>query len=372
LNAIFIFDLHNTLYDEIIEYGGAVAAAVKNFLRTAESQGCRIDEQVLCGELAGAHARIGSDWDDDVWYDIPSLKKLANRDAVIRQSIALRRNASEGLTRETAFSDTLAAIAELKKTDASVYVATEATQNAASDAIRWLGLDGVLDGAYAWPFRKTYRKPAKTPVRAFPSDPAQPALSLQKPHPLIIGAIMLDIAKADGRVPQQTTPQEAFDFRIDDKLDVSSLQKAIDANRPGRSDNQSTQQIQANEILRAIQTRLVIRQGPYRDILNEIKSRCFYIGDSFFKDGFLARNAGVPFIFAQYGKSVAEQDKAAHMKGKEWLYRVTGWDKFIIQLTQEAGRLPELTDNIKPCFVCNQSFREFTDALKAQPRQAAE
>ena len=363
---IFIFDLHNTLYDEVIEYGGAIAVAVEYFLSTTKGQSISIDEALLCEQLSDAHARIGSDWDDDVWQNVGELAKLNNYEATLKQGMVLRRKASEDLTKEKAFQSTLNAIAKLKQAGASVYVATEATENAASDGIIWLGLDGVLNGVYAWPFKKPYQKAAKTPIREFPPNPHEPTLSLQKPHPLIIGAIILDIAKEEGQVPSHIMCDDAFDFALDEELDVRTLKKAIEENKSG-----DEQKIQAKEVLRAIQTRLFIKKGPHQNALNAIKARCFYVGDSFFKDGFLARNADVPFIFAQYGKTVSDEDKEVHNKGKDWLYRVTGWDKFLIQLTQEAGKLPELSDKIKPYFVCEKSFQEFADFLKSGKPHAA-
>jgi len=360
LKPIFIFDLHNTLYDEVIEYGGAITAAIEYFLTIAKNQKVTIDETLLCRQLSDAHARAGSDWDDDVWYDVAEIQKLKAFKAIIKQAVALRRETSKNLTRAKTFKNTLDAIVRLKQEGASIYVATEATENAASDAIRWLGLDGILDGVYAWPFKKSYQKTKVTPIFPFPLNPYEPELSLQKPHPLILGTIILDIAKIENRIPKQITAEEVFDFKLDEELNIHVLRQAIEDHK-----SSGQQKRQVKEILRAIQTKLCIKKGIYQSVLEETQKRCFYVGDSFFKDGFLARNADVPFIFAQYGKTVSKANKEVHKKNKDWLFRVTGWDKFLIKLTQEAERLPKLTDKIKPSFVCKRTFQEFVDFLEA-------
>lgn len=355
---IFILDLHNTLYDEVIEYGNSVAAAVAYFLQVAKQQGMAIDEALCCEQLSQAHAHLGSDWDDDVWGEAAELRKLDNFAAIRDMAVAIRRKTSEHFTRTKAYAGTLDALRKLKTAGHTVYVATEATGNAAADGIRWLGLDGVLDGVYAWPFTKPYEKPSITPVGAFPPNPHHTGFSLQKPHPLILGTIVLDHAKKHGAVPATATAEEVFDLTIDGTLDVGALKRGLHANPAGEK-----QKAQAAEALRAIQTTLAIKDGPYREALEAVRQRCYYVGDSFFKDGFVARNAGIPYVFAQYGKTVAEADKADHSRGKDWLFRVTGWDKYLIELTQEAGKLPELTEKIKPCFVCEKSFQEFVDFL---------
>src|ERR1700733_6619841 len=111
---IFIFDLHNTLYDEVIEFGGAIAAAIECFLRAAKNQPTPIDETLFCQQLSDAHARIGSDWDDDVWGDVAELKKLSDFAAIKKQAVALRRETSERLTKEKFFKATIDEIIKLK------------------------------------------------------------------------------------------------------------------------------------------------------------------------------------------------------------------------------------------------------------------
>ena len=360
-NNIYIFDLHNTLYDEVIEFGCAIAAATDFFFEEAKKQKKFIDENTFFQQLSDAHARIGSDWDDDVWDDMPELRKLENYKSIRDKAVAVRCKISEELTKSKAFTDTVQTIKDLKRAGNTIYLATEATQNTASNAVAWLELDGVVDEVYAWPFKKSYQKKTKkTRLSEFPANPYNASLSLQKPHPLILGTIILEDAKLNNLIPQNVQIDDVFSFSVDEELDMAGLEKKI-------SENQSHehQKTQAQEVLRAVRTTMRIKEGPYKNVINDIKNRCFYIGDSFFKDGFLARNADIPFIFAAYGKKISAENKTLHARGKESLFRVTGWDKFLIKLTQEAEQLSELTDKIVPYYICENSFREFVNFKKA-------
>ena len=113
---------------------------------------------------------------------------------------------------------------------------------------------------------------------------------------------------------------------------------------------------------KSAQEALEVRLKFEDDVLKEYAENTYYIGDSYFKDGFLAHNAGIKFIHAAYGKKVANQ--AEFEEAKKILYGVTGWEPYLLQLTQEAQKLPELTALIKPFYVCEDSFREF---IESQP-----
>jgi len=354
-NNIYIFDLHNTLYDEVIEFGLAIQEAIDYLFEAAEAQGHSIEKDILYQQLSDAHARIGSDWDDDVWLEVKELAKLDNFEKLKNDAMKIRCKTSEALTKSKAFTDTIKTIKELKKAGNTIYVATEATLNAASDAIVWLDLDGIVDVAYAMPFKKPFRRRAQiTKVIAYLANPCNASLSLQKPHPLILGEIILNEAKRNKLIPQKMTFDTVFEFIVDESLDILALKKKISENPVNEQ-----QKTQAYETLRAIRTVMKVKASPYKEVIEDIKARCFYIGDSFFKDGFLALNANVPFIYASYGKKVSPKNGELHARGKDALFRLTGWDKFLIQLTQEAEQLPELTEKIVPYFTCENSFREF-------------
>lgn len=354
---IYIFDLHNTLYDEVFEYGCAIKAAIDHFFMAGD-----LDETLFYAQISAAHAQAGSDWDDDVWDDVPELKKLPRFEKIKNEAIEIRAKASKAFTKSKAFTDTLATIKTLKNEGHSIYIATEATQNAASDALFWLDLDGVIDSAYSWPFKKTYTKKTRTtPLKSFPDNPEHPGLSLQKPHPLILGQIILDHAKETGAIPPDIGISDVFDFTVDKTLDLSVLEQKINEHGPEKH-------IQAEKALIAIRTLIRVKDGPYQTQINDIKSRCYYVGDSFFKDGFLARNADIPFIYAAYGKNISADDLDTYNTAKDIMMRVTGWDKFLLKLTHEAGALESLTMQIKPYYTCNNSFAEFINAQNEEKR----
>ncbi len=311
---ILIFDLHNTLYDEVIEYGLAMKAALNSF-------GIPVDVT----EVAKAHAHLGSDWHEDVWEHVACVKSLDTQKAS-----AVRAQTSRELTQKTAYKDTLDTIRQLKDEGARIFIATEATANAAADAIEWLDLDGVVEAVYSWPYDKRVHKLKHTQQRAFPN-------SLQKPHPAILGQILFDIAERDGK---NVEPAEII---IDTSIDVSSLKL-------------KTNGIMAKNAIVAMEARLKFKDDALRDYADNT----YYIGDSYFKDGFLAHNAGIKFIHAAYGKKVANQ--AEFKEAKKILYAVTGWEPYLLQLTQEAQKLPELTNLIRPFYVCENSFSEFVEA----------
>ena len=284
---------------------------------------------------------------------MPELRKLNDFATLKGQAIVLRQKTSQTLTKTHVFKGAIETITALNSDGAAIYVATEATENAASDAICWLGLDGVIGAAYAWPFKKPYIRAKKTRIWPFPTDPQQPDQFLQKPHPLILGAIVLDEAKRRGLIPLHTTPQEVFEFVIDESLDIGPLKRKAE-----EAISNNLQKAQATEAVRAIRTRLIVKSGPHKDALEKIRQHCFYLGDSLFRDGFLARNANIPFIHAQYGKTVADEDRDTHNRAKRLLFRVTGWNRTLMGLTQEAGQLSELTDLIEPHLVCRDSLQD--------------
>lgn len=368
---IYIFDLHNTLYDEVSEFGNAIAGAINFLFEEAKTQGNPIDEKLFFDQLSAAHAQCGSDWDDEVWYEIAELQKLDGYTKLIPEAVAIRRAASEDLTTSHAFTDTLEVIKSLKEAGHMIYVATEATQNAASDTLALLGLDGIVDAAYTWPYKKPFeRKTQATRLETFPVSLDNPDYTLQKPHPMILGAILLDAAKQDGLVPAGVNIDDVFEFTLDETLDLSELERKITEHPSGPE-----QQMQAQEALRAIRTVMTVKDGPYGAIIHDIKSRVCYVGDSLFRDGFMARNAEVRFVLAEYGKKNSREE--SYIRGGKMLEAVTGWDKFLIKFAQEAGQLPQLKGLITPDYTCKDGFGEFIDnldlaaALAVKPSSAA-
>lgn len=348
---IFIFDLHNTLYDEVIEYGGAMKAACDYLINTANDQGATITSAELYSDIAAAHAKAGSDWDADIWNDLPCLAELSDKNKHIAKAKQIRTDISKELTCAHRYNDTIEALHILKDHGARLFLATEATSNAASDAVRWLNLDGVFEAVYSWPYDKPYDALERTPQKPFPLSPSQSDFYVQKPHALIIAKIIIDTAKADEVIPDNITIDDIFNLTDDRDMDLGGLISKLPEGH-----------IQGREVINAIKAQLEIKQSEHKEIIEDYIKRSYFIGDSFFKDGFLARNAGLPFIHAAYGKQAS--DKIKLEEAKEVLYAVTGWEPFLLQLTQEAARLPELTQMIVPYLVCNHSLMDLIKELK--------
>lgn len=350
-DQIFIFDLHNTLYDEVTEYGLSMHAALDYLLSELKSQHIEVTYDDLCKEVARGHEELGSDWDDDVWRGLPSLQNLESRDQIIDAVIAKRREKSRELTLSGAYGDTIEAVRELKSQQgARLFLATEATANAAAQAVRWLGLDGVFDAVYSWPFSKAYDILGQSVQKDFPADPVNQGTSLQKPHPYILAAIIFDIARDDGIFPQDMTFEDVMGVEEQNLEGIAELKEML-ASNPSP---------QAEAALKAIKAKLCFKDTPYRWALEPYFEHSYYIGDSYFKDGFLAQGAGISFIHAAYGKQI--EDQAAYDRASEVMFKVTGWNPFLLKLTQEAGRLPSFTDQISPKFICKNSLREFLES----------
>lgn len=336
-DKIFIFDLHNTLYDEVMEYGGAMGAAI-DYLVDVTS----IDRSVLIRQIAAAHARLGSDWDERVWQE------LGLNDNHLQEVQGIRMQVSEKLTKKYAYHAVIEDMHTLKKEGARVFVATEASANAAADAIRWLDLDGVIDGVYSWPCAHAYTQLEKTRQYIFPPHPSNPDIKLQKPHPYIMAAIVLDCMKHDGVIAKNVRLEDVFSISEDTALDVSELEKAV----PKES-------VQGKLAIEALKSRLHVKDTVKDTRIQEYMSRVYFTGDSFFKDGYLARNAGVPFIYAAYGKVVLDPEGFA--RAKEILYSVTGWEPFLLQLTQEVSKLPTMSGQIEPAYSCKESLGDMLE-----------
>lgn len=348
-DQIFIFDLHNTLYDEVSEYGLAMKATTDYLLEYLPEN---YPPNKLYAQIAKAHADAGSDWDNDIWFNLEVFKHIEDKDTHIEAMRAIRAQQSKILTVTERYDETIEAIKLLKSNGARLFLATEATANAAADSIRWLEIDGLFEAVYSWPYNKHYEMLSKTPQRVFPQS-NDSDLYVQKPHVLIIAQIIFDMAVDDGAIPQGRSLADFFDLIVNESLDVSELEAKLPSNH-----------VQATEALKAIQTKLEIKASPYADIIKGYMKRCHFVGDSFFKDGFLAMHADVPFIHAGYGKKVRDAQK--YEQAKQILFAVTGWEPFLLQLTQEASQLPNLMKMIKPRFTCENSFMDFITDIESK------
>jgi phosphoglycolate phosphatase-like HAD superfamily hydrolase len=347
-DTIYVFDLHNTLYDEVVEFGSSIAVALAVVLDAAKAQGVDCDLASLSAELATAHAAVGSDWDPDVWETLPTVRKLSDPKAVAEAAIEARQSKSELQTRLTAYGSTIEAIKMLRAQGVSLYLATEATANAAADAVRWLSLDGLFEAVYSWPYNKPFTELEQSQQRDFPENEEDAAT--QKPHAFILAQIVLDHAKQIGKIGRDTALEDVFATETDETIDVSVLDQDLP---------EGTDAAVFAQAISAIKSRLVVLDGPHSGVLKQLLGSLVYVGDSFFKDGILAYNAGVSFVHAAYGKVVAEEDAQFVEECKETLYSVTGWEPLLLQCTHEASKVPELSARVCPVFVCDESFAEF-------------
>lgn len=342
-DRIFILDLHNTLYDEVTEYGGAMQAAIDYLLPVLAAHNPSVTKEILCAEIAQAHARLGSDWDEALWENVACLRALPDYKSHCRRAAELRREASRELTQKGAYTDTIDVLRAWQQQGVRLVLATEATENAAADALRWLALDGVIEAVYTWPYEKPYEALAQTKAKLFP---AVDGVYLQKPHPYILMEIIKDMAVADGMLPVSITLDELIETQIDEELDLSHLEALL----PEGS-------AQGQAALAALRMRVALKDGAYKDMMADYISRCVYIGDSFFKDGFLAQNSGLPFIHAAYGHVPLCSE--LYEQAKQLMYDVTGWERELLEFTQEAAKHPALSAMIKPDFICKKSLAEF-------------
>ena len=344
--SIYIFDLHNTLYDEVLEYAGAMQAALDVIIRGCNRNGYNISQNDLIKEISQHHKALGSDWDNDALSRLTCFKHIPDSDVVLTQALNIREKASRELTIKYAYSDTISIIRTLKKQNAFVYVATEATANAAADALRWLDLDEYIDAVFSWPYSKKYTKLTHAKEQYFPSISERITHATQKPDTRVLAAILLHHAQCHYDIDPCATIDDIFDFKYQNSLNLSSLLSKI-----------SDKNDHIEHIIKSIDEKMIIKDTKYIDIFKNIQNSTIYVGDSIFKDGKMAKNADIPFIYAHYGKSNSESTNVK--QAKNLLYSITGWDPFLLKLTQEASAHPEITNSVQPDFTCYKSFSEF-------------
>jgi len=336
--SILVLDLHNTLYDEALEYGVAINEAILALLDLAKTYGYKLTRETICKELSLAHRRLGSDWDEEAWRLLPSFIEMGLEGKDYTKAVGLlverRQKKSKELTISTAYEGARETISKLKMRGVHVYVITEAAADAATQSISWLKLAGKVDGIYCYPSRTSPPPPVGTFIKHFP--PTAEGGHLKKPQPLLLAAVALDDAIRIGKIPSSVKTEDVFDIVHDKSFEIPEL--------PASSSVQND-----------ASSRLTLKKTPYAQILERSLQSILYVGDSKFRDGLLARNAGVAFGYAAYGKK--EHDSKATLKSLALMYAVTGWDKEVLKLTQEASR-SETVNRLKPDFMFEQSLSE--------------
>lgn len=339
--SILVFDFHNTIYDEVMEYGLAIDEAIAVWEKAASSSGKPLDRGVLYQELSFVHKELGSDWDEDVWRQLPSLKNLglgsAGFNEILVQAVTARQNKSKQLTLAGAYSNAVETLRGLKKNGVRLYMITEAAADAGMRGVSWLELDGIIDGVYTYPSRLPPLNFPGTRHGIFPES-ADNTGHLKKPNPLLLATVVLDDAKKAGSVPQSVDLKDVFDLMHDPSLALVDFPLS-------------------SPIQKDITATLILKNGAYKRALQQTLDAMLYVGDSKFKDGFLARNAGVKFGLAAYGKHIKPGEEGNFKKSLDMLYAVTGWDKDTLKLTHEADQ-SKAVQALQPDFIFENSLAE--------------
>lgn len=316
---ILIADLHNTLYDEVREFGLAIDAA----FQVAREANPDFDEAVTAQELAKAHAALGSDWDADAW-EAPSLKTLPI--GTIQAMLLARADAMRKMMEP--YHGVVETLQRLSVQGIRIYIVTEGAADVASFAIRTLGLEGIVTALYAWPCWQPPLKLKGTSQRLFPERKGGGHLT--KPHPYVLACALLDHAKASSSIPETASLEDAFDLTIDPARIIPEIPEK-------------------ETLAHDCALTLAIRDS-YRSVFEPLFAETLYLGDSLFKDGWMARNTGVAFAHAAYGKEKSKE----HDRCLQLLYAVTGWDHMLMRLTQEAAASPTV-QALRPDITCGSA-----------------
>ncbi|MFC1659384.1 hypothetical protein ACFL0U_02360 [Pseudomonadota bacterium] len=339
-SKIIVFDLHNTLFDEVAEFGPSIFEAIYFFLQKAEEKGTVLKEETICEQLRFFHSSLSDpnsppdDWNGDVWNHLPCLKKVFGNEFVelTKEAERIRGEKSTKLVKKTAYYRVIQYIKELKTLGNKIYIVTEGTTRVVKEqlsALKILSKD-YLDGVITYPSVEGILFPKIDGVfyREFPKY--KDDMYCRKPSALLLAQIV--ILEITNRMGKEITIDQVFDITYDELREEKE---------------EFSQRLQ-----RDIGTRVFIKNETlYTDLAQEIMKNMVMVGDSKFKDGFLAKNFGVQFIFAKYGKNVSE-GKEEVKKNISMLDNVSGWDPKELKLTHNAGK-SEAVSSLKPNYVAN-------------------
>ncbi|MEI7669261.1 MAG: HAD family hydrolase [Pseudomonadota bacterium] len=329
---ILILDLHNTIYDEVMEYGLALEAAVDVWINALKAKNIIVSHDEIYAELATAHRLIGSDWDNEVWRYLPILKNAGFLQEEFEQNlikaIDARLKTSHKLTLQGVYDNVVDSLKKFKNAGKRIYIVTEAVSDIAMQALKWLDLTDVVSGVYTYPSKNPPQELANIYQKTFPLG--NDGKHLKKPSPILLAQVIIDYAKNQQKIPHNIELEEIFDFVKDESLALSEFDKS-------------------SPIQEEITQKLLLKNSEYKQEIQNIMDNIIYVGDSKFKDGIMSRNAGVKFAFAAYGKKITKGSEAEFARSKDILYKATGWDKEIMRLTQEASGAKAI-NNLIPDF----------------------
>lgn len=353
MKKILLIDMHNTLVDEAKEYGPAIDAAIDVFIETARKHkriGDHFDAEkfkhIIYDDLRRYHRDCGDDWDNRAFdkEQMPHIYSLLSKNDALyedtkRQALIARSEYSRQYIQTHAYPGALEFIREAKQQGDTVYVVTDANSVAAESTLHWLGLDGAIDGVFC-------------PASSSEAAPLLPKLQHTqvtyfapgsfKPDAAIVADILLQHAKKEHRVPENTTRDDLFTLRADDTLPAGASP--------------------------ALKYKLSVRaDAPHADAIRELMKNTIGIGDDY-RDHLLFHNAGITSIAADYGK--APESDAEVIRGKAILKAVTGWAPERLELLQAVGGKSWAAQVAKPDLHCRESLLEalplLTHGAKAQ------
>ncbi len=342
---VLIADFHDVFYDERFEYGCAIQAAINVWAQALEKSGATVPLEEFYRELTIAHRQVGpppDDWSAQVWDLLPALAPL-RKDAdsfqrIKTQALQARDEESRRLTLQHAFPGVAEAFRRMKAVGYSLYFTSDGVVPDAAKKTAWLGLDGVVDGIYAWPSADP--TPAglltSTFVQSYPQDPEHPEEIVRKPHPIILGQILFDHVKRHGGVPQETSISEVFLSENDPEAAIPELAAVQPEGRYAR-------------------TRMTLKEdAPSHGLFTRLLAETIYLGNSKLKDGWMARLAGLSYAHAEFGKEIPEALRPQMELSESILLKVTGWAKTVLSLAQAASE-SSVVQALTPDILCQSS-----------------
>ena len=345
---VLLIDLHNTIVDELIEYGGAIDCTIDSFITSSGHNNIsQAQRNEIYKDLQQAHIKIGDDWDNRA-FDIENASTLRNLfptgktgDAEYEQArkkaIAARYNYSQQYITHHAYTGVVTSIIKAHEEGHHVFVVTDATEQALHPNLKWLGLEGKISGAYCCGSPNVNEIPDEYRTTSIPVTPFKNGMV--KPNAMIIGQIVLDIAKQKGFIKPETEVEDIFAFQ------------------------ESNPNVENSK--RYIHGQLQIKDTDCRNIIGELIKQVIGIGDDL-RDLVMYSNAsslGVKSLKANYSDDIpnmgvaSETIKQKQKEGKEILKCVTGWSKERLELLQDFKQQTELQkcfDDVPQCTEPNQ------------------
>jgi FMN phosphatase YigB (HAD superfamily) len=316
MKKIFIIDLHNTIIDELAEYGPAIKSGFKVFFdelkKTKKLDSTFTEEKFLKEKiypnLKKVHAKYEDDWNPRI-YNKENISEIFNLfndpesfESARKSAVAARNNFSKEYMSKHSYDRAVETLIKLTNQGHKVFIVTDGTEHIAHPTLKWLGLDGKISGAYC----------CKSPDLLLPNDMRLEKTKVTpfengavKPNAKIVAQVVLDVAKSEDLIPKSVSLSKVFKFEKNHNSGLFDSKKEY------------------------IYAKLKLRNTRYSDVLKELLNNTIGVGDDY-RDFVLHRNSGIISLAVDYynkipGFSKQEYD-TAQSEGKEILKQVTGWN----------------------------------------------